>query len=175
MKKVFLIFAIALTTYAASAQARRSNSGTTNFSIGVEAGVPVGQFPKGFQNPYSFIVGASLQVESHVASDLGLTGSLGYLSYSYKTNYQNNSNGGGSTGFVPLMGGVKYYFSPSVFGHAQLGAAFGTSSGQGTSFAYSPGIGFNISRNIDAEIKYLGISNSAATLGSVGVRLAYNF
>ena len=29
--------------------------------------------------------------------------------------------------------------------------------------------------NIDAELKYTGISNKAATLGSVGIRLAYNF
>ncbi len=175
MKKLMFTGAVLLLVLSAGAQSRStkvSNSAGTQFSLGVEAGLPVGQYPKGTgDNQLSHIVGASLQLENHVASDLGLTLNAGYLNYAYKKNY-----GGGSSGFIPVLAGLKYYFSPGgVFAHGQLGAAFGTSALQGTSFMYSPGIGINISQNLDAEVKYSGISNKAATLGSVGIRLAYNF
>lgn len=175
MKKLFLIMAIAGFSISTNAQTKKgNNSGATNFSIGLEGGLPVGQYPKGFDNPYSSVFGASLQVENHVAPEICLTLNAGYLSYGIKHVYQ-STGGGNRFGVIPVMGGLKYYFSPSVFAHAQLGAGFGTSSGAKTSFAYSPGIGLNISQNLDAELKYFALSNSNATLGSVGLRLAYNF
>ena len=175
MKKLFFISAIALISFATNAQSKKqASSGGTSFSLGLEAGIPIGQYPKGFSNPFSFVLGGSLQLEQHVAPDLGLTLSGGYLSYSVKSDYR-AITGRNSSGIIPLLAGVKYYFSPGVYGHGQLGAAFATAQGGGTSFAYSPGIGFNISPNLDAELKYTGISNKAATLGSVGIRLAYNF
>ena len=136
------------------------------FSIGFEGGIPVGQNTK----PYSHTLGGSLQYEALPASDVGLTLSAGYLNYALKSSY-----GSGSVGFVPVLAGVKYYFVPSVFFHAQLGAAIGTSKGQGTSFAYLPGIGFRLSRNFDAELKYMGISNKGGNLDNVGLRIGYNF
>ena len=175
MKKLMFTSAVLLFVLSVSAQSKSTkiaNAAGTQFSLGVEAGFPVGQYPKGTgDNFYSFIAGASLQLENHVASDLGLTLNAGYLNYSFKKNY-----GGGSVSFIPVLAGLKYYISPGgIFAHGQLGAAIGTRAGQGTSFMYSPGIGINISQNIDAEIKYSGISNKSATLGSVGIRLAYNF
>jgi hypothetical protein len=171
MKKIFLILILSVIYFAGNAQtngryATTRPDYTSGFSIGLEAGLPVGQ--NGF--PYSAIIGASLQYERMPTSDIGITFSAGYLNYIFKSSY-----GGGSVGFVPLLAGVKYYFTPGVFFHAQLGAAVGTRAGQGTSFAYSPGLGFTIAPKIDAEIKYLGISNSAGSINNVGVHIAYNF
>lgn len=135
-------------------------------SLGLEAGLPVGENGK----PYSSVLGGSLQYEIKPAHDMGITFSGGYLNYNIKKEY-----GSGNVGFVPLLAGVKYYFTPSAFFHAQLGAAIGTASGQGTSFAYSPGIGYKFSPKVDAELKYQGISNKGGSLDNVGVRLAYNF
>lgn len=173
MKKLFLVIIIALLSFSGNAQKHKSksvvNTAATTFSLGAEIGIPIGQYPKGYNNPFSYLLGGTIQLENHVDSDLGITLSSGYL------NYKAKNISGFTVGFIPLMAGLKYYFSPSVYGHGQLGAAFGTQSGQGTSFAYSPGIGINITQNLDGELKYMGISNKNATLGDIGIRLAYNF
>ena len=170
MKHTFLLLILSVLVTAASAQTvRRSTARPSNksgFSVGLEAGIPVGENAK----PYGSVLGASLQYEAKPDPEIGITVNGGYLSYNLKSNY-----GGGSVGFVPLLAGVKYYPSPEVFFHAQLGAAVGTKSGQGTSFAYAPGIGYKFSPTVDAELKYLGISNSAGSINNVGVRLGFNF
>lgn len=159
MKKTLMIVLLASACYAGKAQ-------KSGFSLGLEAGVPVGENGK----PYSHILGGSLQYEARPDADLGITFSGGYSNWAIKSKY-----GGSSVGFVPLLAGVKYYFSPSVFGHAQLGAAIGTAKDQGTSFTYSPGIGIKLSPNIDAELKYTGIANNGGSLNNVGLRLGFNF
>jgi hypothetical protein len=170
MKKVFLILLLTSMVYAGNAQrvsrSRTGSPSTSHVGIGVEAGVPLGQNGK----PYSAAIGGSLQYEYMPDTDLGLTLSGGYLHWPIKSSY-----GGGSIGFVPLLAGVKYYFIPGAFFHAQLGAAVGTAKNQGTSFAYSPGIGLKLSPNVDATLKYTGFSTSGGTLENVGLRLGYNF
>jgi hypothetical protein len=173
MKKLLLMIAVVL----ASTACLKAQDKRVALSIGAEGMVPVGDF----NNTHKFGIGGSLQAEYKPAADIGLTVSLGYLSFSGKSvgnlKYKNAS-------FVPVMGGVKYYFSPKVYAHGQLGVAFGASdivgslvhvNGKGSLFAYSPGIGFQLSPQIDAEIKYLGLSQNSYNLNSAGVRLAYNF
>jgi hypothetical protein len=167
MKKIFMFLLLTSMYFIGNAQSGRSSSASTShFGIGVEAGLPLGENGK----PYSVIVGGSLQYETLPSPDLGITLSGGYLHFPIKSSY-----GSGSVGFVPLLAGIKYYFSPNAFFHAQLGAAVGTATGQGTSFAYSPGVGVKLSPNIDAELKYMGISNKGGTIENVGLRLGYNF
>ncbi len=169
MKKIYLtVLSIGLLLGAFAQNNRSSATGAkSKVSIGLEAGIPVGENA----SFYSSVLGGSLQYEYMPSEDVGITVSGGYLNYALKSSF-----GGGSVGFVPLMAGFKYYFTPSgVFFHGQFGAAIGTSEGQGTSFAYSPGIGISIIPQLDAEVKYLGISNSGGSIGNVGLRLAYNF
>jgi hypothetical protein len=171
MKKTYLTILLTGILVGAFAQKNKNLAASTEarsrFSIGFEAGIPVGENGKF----YSSILGGSLQYEYMPSSDIGITVNGGYLNYAFKSSY-----GGGSVGFVPLLAGIKYYFTPAgVFFHGQFGAAIGTSTGQGTSFAYSPGIGISIIPQLDAELKYMGISNSGGTIGDVGLRIAYNF
>lgn len=165
MKGTFLILMLSAVYLSGNAQTKESTT-ASRISVGVEAGIPVGENGK----PYASILGGSLQYEARPDFDLGITINGGYLSYSIK-----QSHGSGSIGFVPLLAGVKYYFTPGAFFHAQLGAAVGTDEGQGTRFAYSPGIGFKLSSNFDTEFKYMGVSNKSGSLNNVGLRLAYNF
>jgi hypothetical protein len=169
MKKIFLAFAALITT-AASVNAQMG----TSFSIGLEAAVPMGDFNK---LGYKFGFGGSLQADFKVASDMALTFNAGYITHNNKTTTP-------SVRFnvIPVLGGVKYWFSPKVYGSAQLGAAFNSSkvnnqTGNNTStgFAYSPGIGFNLSNNLDLLVKYFGNSVNGATFSSIGARVAYTF
>lgn len=166
MKKLFLAFAaIILTVASVKAQNKMSSSSNSSFSLGVELSLPVGIFG----DVYSFGIGASGQGNFAVAENTALTLYAGYISYSLKSIY-----GSGSQGYVPVLGGVELNFSPTVFGSAQLGLTFYTKGG-GSAFTYSPGIGFRLSRNFTALLKYVGQSKAGATSSAVGVRAAYIF
>ena len=165
MKKLFLaLIVITIVIPSVKAQSGISTS-SIKFSIGVEPSLPIGDFNDA---GYNFGIGASLQGEYKPADDLGLTLNAGYISYSAKDD-------GDNFGIIPTLAGVKYYFSPKVYAHGQLGAGFGTQTGSGTFFVYTPGVGFYISNSVDLLVKFAGYSKSGGTLNSIGARLAYNF
>ena len=157
MKKVILFFVV--TAFSAGAFAQ---GGKPALSLAVNAGVPT-------QDGYSISFGADLQAAFSVAPTSAITGSVGYQNFSIKDDF-----GGGSGYFIPLLAGAKFNLgSEKVYGHAQLGYGFG--KGGGGAFAYAPSVGYNFSPNFDASVKYLAFSDNGFTLGTIGVRLAYNF
>ena len=172
----------------------KTESATKTFiwSIGVEPSMPVGNF----HNFSSFGLGGSLQGEIKPGNKVGITINAGYIDYFGKSvdtiKYSDFK-------YWPVMGGLKYYMSARSYLHGQAGAGFG-SKGLGTSFWYGGGIGFNLSKTIDAELRYTGwkqneVSKSTGTYESgngtggtggtgggygghystIGVRLAVNF
>lgn len=154
MRKFILSFAILAFAMGAKAQ-------DTRFSIAANAGIPT-------TTGLSFAVGGDVQADFGVAASTFITASAGYENYSVK--------GGGSYGMIPLLAGAKFGFGESgVYGHAQLGYSFSTTSGGGGAFAYAPSIGYNFSKNFDGSLKYLASSKNGFTTGSLNVRLAYNF
>lgn len=158
MKKIILSLAIVSFAFGASAQTQ------TKISIAANVGAPT-------QSGYKIAYGADLQADFGVASTVAITASVGWENYSFKiggTTYNN--------GFIPLLGGAKFNFGESkAYGHAQLGYGISTSKGGGGAFAYAPSIGYYFSPNFDASIKYLAMSKNSSTMGSVNLRLAYNF
>lgn len=199
MKNLFLIMAIlvfAISTNAQDTSIARNTyaSGNKTFitSIGIEPSTPFGHF-----NRYSgFGFGGSLQGELKPRK-MGVTLSIGYIDYFGKTadtvKYSDFK-------YWPVLAGLKFYLSKSAYIHPQVGAGFG-SKGLGTSFWYGAGIGFNLNKAIDAELKYTGwkqntisanstsggayggtTGGSGGTRGgygghypTIGLRLAYNF
>ena len=172
MKRLILLMAVIAISMAAVQAQNGISPKKTTFSIGVEPALPVGDFG----DFYSFGIGGSLQVEHKVADDLGITLNAGYINYSGK-DYRIGSTeiDGGNIGIVPVLAGVKYYFTPKVYGHAQLGAGIWTEKGASTAFAYSPGIGYYFSEHFDILLKYVGYSQKGSNSNSIGARLAYNF
>ena len=182
MKKIFLV-AVIFISVASSVAQKKAISNSTTISLGGELSAPSGLF-----HTYGYKVGfgGSIQLEYKPSTDMGLTLNAGYL------NYGNTSIANYHYSVIPFLGGVKYYFSPKVYGHAQLGAGFTTlklpsRNFTKTNFVYSPGIGFMISKDVDILVKYTGIANSIAffdnngnfipnqAASTFGVRLAYNF
>ena len=179
MKKTILLFLSIVTFFTVTNAQTESDSRSSSviFSVGPDLSFPIGNNVV----EYSFIAGLSAQVEYSVSPVIGITANAGYLNYSYKT-----VAGSGNQGFVPLLGGVKFYISPRAFFHMQAGAAFATSSisdgangvflKSGTFFAYSPGIGHKFGKNLEGEAKFFGISNSDHNhINSFGIRLGYIF
>lgn len=136
-------------------------------------------------------IGLNVGVPTNSGSDLALGADLRYqfdvdrqLSIPITTGFTSifNKDVGNvkvdNTNYVPLKAGLKYFFDPNgsgAYGLAEAGAAFGTNKGAGTSFLYSPAIGYSWSNGLDLAVKYEGLTKNKVNNGYVGVRLAYGF
>lgn len=172
MRKIILTLAL-LGGVFVSAFAQKTDPG--KFSLGLEAGSPVGSF----RDISTFAVGGSLKYGFAIAANTSLTASAGYIYFPYRGDVTSAILGYAKTnsgqGYIPLKAGVKYYFSDLFYGEAQLGAAISTASGGGTAFAYAPGIGYQFDTHADIGLRYEGWSQSDGTISQVAVRLAYSF
>lgn len=165
MKKISLVFAAITIAVAVNAQNHK-----TTFQLGVNAGAPV-------TSGYKFAYGADVQVNIGLSTNGAFTISGGYENVSTKAFTVGNVTFPESNfGFMPLLGGFKYNFpSSKLYGHAQVGYGIGTSSNSKGFFVYAPSLGYNISPNFDASVKYMGLSSGGSDLGNVLLRLAYTF
>ncbi|WP_343524467.1 hypothetical protein [Pedobacter sp.] len=177
MKKVLLsLLMVAGLGFAASAQ---TEGAVNKISVGPDFALPIGDFG----DVYSLGYGGSVQGELNVAKSLNLTGSAGYLSFSYKKEYKDlvKALGGNlkNEGAIPVKVGAKYYFGGNFYGAGELGAAFGTGEGSSTAFAYSPTLGASFSvadkSSIDLGIRYEGWSRNGSTSSFIGIRAAFAF
>jgi len=171
MKKILL--AIALLGGAATRSFAQTTTTPTpasgKFSIGVEAGLPVGTT----SDVSNFAIGGSLKYELPVSAGTFVSLSAGYTDFLYKSDIK-AAIGKSGEGFIPVKAGLKYYFNAGFYGEGQLGAVFSTESGGGTGFAYAPGIGYSFSGGLDAGVRYEGWSHDGTT-SQVALRLAYRF
>jgi hypothetical protein len=163
MKKLFFIATFIAASFAVQAQ---DEAQPLAFSIGLEAALPMSNL----SDIASFGIGGSAQVDYTIAPTLALTLNAGYINMSFK-----DVVGGGSIGYIPVLGGIKYAFTEQLYGSAQLGATFYSKSGGGTSFTYAPGIGYKFSPNFDALLKYTGWSQKDVEESALGLRVAYTF
>lgn len=167
MKKLILLFAAAaFSTIGVKAQDTKA----TSFSIAANIGIPT-------TTGLSIAYGADIQGDFAVASTTKITGSVGYEGYKIK-DIPSGSGIKSTFGIIPILAGVKFFFGETgkMYGHAQLGyAAFTGKGSSGGAFAYAPSIGYYVSPNLDLALKYLASSKNSYTLGSLNLRVAYNF
>jgi hypothetical protein len=176
MNKILLVVALAVASFTATAQTE--GTGKTRFSIGLEAGLPVGDAA----DAYSFAIGGAVKAEKPVGKSLAATLSAGYTSLSFKEEYKDLFKAIGfdldPIGVIPVKAGLRYYFNKSFYGAGELGAAFGTDKGSETLFIYSPGVGFSLpvsdKNAVDAGVRYENWSNDGS-IGQVGFHVALKF
>jgi len=158
MKKIILSLSIVAFAFGANAQT------TPKISVAVNAGAPT-------EKNYTIAYGADLQADFPIAESLAITASAGYQNYHWKVGSISDN-----VGFIPVLAGAKFNFGESkAYGHAQLGYGISTQkNGKGT-FSYAPSIGYQFSEHFDGSVKYLAFSRDNSTIGSVNLRLAYNF
>ena len=162
MKKCYIL-SICLLALIFSAQSQTNKKGM--FGIGVNAGFPTAQ------SSFSFVAGVDLQGEINAAQSLNVTGSLGYESYFIKSVYQ-SALGQKTAGLIPILAGLKYKFTPALYGHAQVGYSISTQSGGSGSFTYAPSLGYILSPKTDLSVKFLGLKGGS---DAIFLRLAFNF
>ena len=161
MKKLFLTSALALFGLM---NAQKTEPG---FRLGVNAGLPVGDFGKA----YSFTAGADVAYLYPLAENFRLGVATGYSHYfGKKTTYDFGMFGKvdytvPDVGVIPVAATAEFVFGDSnVF----LGADSG-------SFYYQPKLGYSFDKRHDLYFSYKGFTRNNASAGSINLGYAYNF
>lgn len=116
-------------------------------------------------NPSNFVLGADLRLQQSIGNSVSWILTSGYTHFFWD---------GGHTGYIPVKGGLKVFATPALYFAGEAGAGFGTQSGTGTSFVYSPSIGTIVARDWDISVKYEDFTKYSATK-QLALRVAYGF
>lgn len=199
MKNTFKISALVLAFagFALGAKAQTTTPTTTStttkdgirYSIGVDAGIPTGNF----KDSYKWNLGGSVQADIPVLSNkLFVTVNAGYNNIFGKNDITTPNGVINPTDIhlIPVKAGLKFFPIENFYVQGEAGAAFllnksDVGADKSTAFVYAPQIGvqFPVSANgnfIDAGVRYeattkytSGVDNSKVNF--VGIRVAYGF
>ena len=157
MKKLILVFALALTSFAASAQ----------FSLGASFGLPVGDAEPAYG--FALSVDANYMFESEGEVNFGVAAA--YLTYFGK------DIGGVSVdnaSFLPLAGALRYGASDKFTLGADLGYAVGLApDGNDGGFYYRPMVAYGIGENTSINLSYSGVSVDGGTFSNIGLGIMF--
>ncbi len=189
MKKLFFSAALVAASFASFAQDDAAKALT--FGVGVDVAMPIGKFGKNteekFSDLYSLGIGGSVQAKYALDEQLGITLSLGYMSYMPKTIEGEKVP---SFSAIPILAGIEYNFTEQIFASAQIGYTIyggkllSDDDVKLAGLSYAPGIGFRFAENFSALLKYQGTSatlkagdfkETGNNISQIGLRLAYNF
>jgi hypothetical protein len=200
MKNTFKISALALAfaAFAFSAKAQTttptSTSTTTKdgirYSIGVDAGLPLGNF----KDNNRWNLGGSAQADIPVISkQLFVTVNAGYNNVFGKKDVlsiNGSSLDAPNFNLIPVKAGLKFFPVQNFYIQGEAGAAFllnknDVGANKSTAFVYAPQVGvqFPISANgnfIDAGVRYEATTKFAtgvdeSKVSFLGIRVAYGF
>jgi hypothetical protein len=149
--------------------------GKTKFSIGPEIGWattnPLSDIPG--NKGWGFGIGGSAQIEHFFREQSSGVVSVGIVNYVGRSSSANTKNKAYTA--IPVKAGGNYYVGNKLHLGAQIGIGFNSLSGESiTTFAYTPQIGYNFSRNekpLDLTFKYDGYAGNGG-FGAWGIRLS---
>ena len=174
MKKLFLTGALALFGLMS---AQKTESG---FRLGVNAGIPVGDFGK----LTTFTAGVDLAYLYPLAENFRLGVATGYSHYFGKKTKTDLilvtlKNEVPDVGVIPVAATAEFILGDSnVFLGADLGYAFFTEKdlkNENGSFYYQPKLGYSFDKRHDLYFSYKGFTRNNANAGSINLGYAYNF
>ena len=175
MKKITMILAVlALTVGAATAQ-KKGTSDAKTFSVGLELGMPMGDFG----DLAKLGIGGSVKYAKPMGDNGALTGTVGYSSFAGK-----DAASGATWSILSFKAGYQFkmdgglYVEPQLgFGSLStkidLGGVSATASSSG--LLYAAGVGYVINNTIDLSARYESISITGGSVSLVGIRVAYAF
>ena len=139
-------------------------------SVGAEIGV------SNAKSPFNYGLGIHLQAQYHVSQQLAITASGGYTRLLTKdTSPQPDYD------FLPIIAGIKIFPIDQFYLLTGVGTGVPIQKGSKMSFIYTGGFGYELNRDLDLSIKYIGYQqnkNSSTyqpTNGQFAFRLGYNF
>jgi hypothetical protein len=164
MKKAIFAFAIAVASFAASAQ----TASKTQFGGGLRLGLPVGSFG----DFHSFGIGAELQAEHRFSPNVSGVVSAGYTRFIGKEFLGERIEG---VGLIPILAGIRVYPAPNFFIGGKVGYGILTAEGESEgAFNYEPQIGYN-AQKFQLALGYNGLSEEGSTLGHLGLTAIFKF
>jgi hypothetical protein len=166
---LFLIMALSITSISFA-----QKNGKTKFSIGPEIGWATANPSSEPQNKgWGFGIGGSAQIEHFFQEQVSGAISFGIVSYAGRSSSATTKNKAYTA--IPVKIGGNYYVGNKLHLGAQIGVGFNSLSGESiTTFAYTPQIGYNFSRNekpLDLTFKYDGYAGNGG-FGALGIRLS---
>lgn len=172
MKKFFLVTAIII---AANSWAIGQRSGQTRFSIGPELGFatsnPLDAAPN--NKGWGIGVGGSIEAEHFYQENFSGVFYAGIISYKGRSSGSTTRNKAYTA--IPIRVGGNVYAGKRLHLGAQIGVGLNSVGGSSaTSFAYTPQIGFNFTRNekpLDLTFKYDGYTGNG-NFSALGLRLS---
>jgi len=191
----FLALLIAFAGFSLAAKAQTSSSKATTIdgvrlSIGVESGIPTGNF----SDSYNWNLGGSIQADIPVVKSLFVTVNTGYNNFFSKNDqtesFQNVSVTTDYTDLhvLPAKLGLKFFPVSNFYIQGEAGANFllnksDVGADKAAAFVYAPQIGVQFPVGgksfIDAGVRYEGTSSYNDAGGSkinyFGIRVAYGF
>lgn len=137
------------------------------FSLGAELALPMGNFGDAANTGF----GGSVRYDGQINDNLAWGGYFGYQTYSYKGNTSYNLN------MMPIMAGVKYYFTEmnnGFYGGLDLGVFIASTNVPGATseskFGFTPNVGYRLS-SFDLGLRYNLITDG----NNLAFRVAYVF
>lgn len=169
MKKITFLVVVAVMFGCMPSFSQVSIIPKPSLNIGVELASPVGDFSE----TNKLGVGGSLKLAVPVASDLALTGSVGYLSFTGKDQTIGKSP---AVNMIPLKAGVRFRFPGGLYFEPQLGYTnfkLKDAASSNGAFTYAANAGFLISK-LDVGARYEAYSKNNNTTSFVGLRAGVN-
>jgi len=165
MKRI--LFALLIFT---GAMAHAQTKATKAFGVGLELGAPTNSI-------YTIGFGGSGKAEVPLADALSFTVTAGYTSFYYKSALIGSSTSPDPAGYLPLKGGIKYFFSEGVYAEGEAGNVFETNYGKGNMFVFAIGPGFTIptGKHAGVDVGFRYENWGGGRLKQTGIKVAYRF
>jgi hypothetical protein len=174
MKKILTLAFLGMLSFSAFSQKG------TSFSVGLEAGMPMGTFGDGNK----LGLGGSVKAAFPAGDKGAFTASAGYISFGAKdvvipaitfggvVIMPEQTISGASFATIPVKVGYRYMLSDAFSVEPQVGY---TSYTGGGAFTYAAGVGYKFSDALDLGVRYESLSATGASLSFIGFRLGYSF
>ena len=171
MRKVLLVLAAVFALGAAKAQ-----TGKNQIGVGLEVGLPMGDFGDAFKTGF----GGSLKYLHGVGSAGQVTLTTGYTTFSAKdvpSGYSAHAS------IIPILVGYRHNFSGvyvepqlgyGIYGSKVKGGGLDESDSNGA-FTWAIGAGYAMAEGLDLGVRYQSASKDGGTTSLIGFHVAYNF
>lgn len=164
MKTTIKIVTVAIALFFITAESKAQDSQAWRLGLSVNPGVAT-------KDPYGFVLGGDVRLQKDFVGPVSATLTTGFTHFFVKDDFKNVYD---PYNVVPLKAGIKAFLSQNFYVAGEVGAGFGTDKGAGTSFVWSPSIGWAFSNGLDVGVKYEDYTKSDYTK-QVALRVAYGF
>jgi len=162
-KNLFLVVVLLVLVPSVNAQIRYDSA--IRFGVGAMVGIPMADA----SNLYNLAYGGSISGEYTLLPALGMTLEGDYTAFTKKIDVTLNKK------YITGLAGLKYYFSDNMYGGLQAGLSLLNSTGTSTTYIVVPGLGFNVTRNIDFSLRYQFQTEKGYHYSFLALRAGYTF